>query len=1030
MKKHLQFIDGNTDKFWQIEIAGSTYTVTYGRNGTNGVSLQKTFDSVEACHQSAEKLTAEKIKKGYSEDGQITNSAVKVSRKVSAQEAIEALDEIIKYKQEAALLPFLQEKSKGHVSALKKHIKKCRRYWMEFMNFRKEPEFRHGRTADYGRRGSDVQCRIVTLSAIALFDKTDIASWSEALPLLNDTNNEILVHIIQWAKPSWLGSYFLSEIIKQNWTIVDYTALRYWERQNILEYNPELYALCIARFNDYDYTRQERRNTRQYMALILQDSVAYERDVPLLFNYETPLHTQTFKDNETDKHSFVLWEILFPRLLAENKIERTFFIEQSLQIQTKDWNNNLKSFFRKQIEALDPTVEELSTQQETLFTYLHAPNTAVVNFGLGLIKKIADRPDFHADSFLEWVEPMMMRNDCKPGVKALFPVLEKLNKNAPRLGPQIAALLAGVFAIDDLSLQEKAAKILLKIAGTPNEELKDKLLQFAPFMQGNVKSLLGTIWETNTALDTKSETYVQIAQEPDLLNEAVILPATWNDIIFQFGNFINSDEVLDAEILLNVFICQRHLFPADYRNQLDPYVKQMQGQHFSALYKNHVRDFLIAKTVRFNQLITSKYHYSNKLFSLATINKLIDKTEEKLNCLSTLPLLSFPTHKPCWVAPRALLERLLAYQNNGEKIDMVDLTIAISRMPRPQVPEAFPLLAGLTGWIKPFMEFCLGHSHTIELQEHSMISKLITFVSGKGDVSVNHALWAVAARTYYPSETFYIFEKTSLQTLPFVVSPPTTQISFKERWHKQYNYQLRKYERVFGSYELNVDYISAFGPIPQNLLYSIDIKKEKITWNFDLFIKANVYHLHSITPQNPEPLAILMLQAACANTNGSSDGLEAYLDITDRPEFWFSENSMLVFACCFFHEKKNTRLMATEVLINHIQRRTINPEKFGATIARLISEKYGVVLRVVDSLAAVKDVSALHNSALQAILDNIFKQVKIKEKMPVNFKKLVEHYLDLLYKTRQPPSPETRKFFERWQENNAMKVLAKKIIGF
>ncbi|MEP6929654.1 MAG: WGR domain-containing protein [Flavobacterium sp.] len=72
MIKYLKFIDGNSDKFWQIEASGLEYTVTYGKNGTSGTSQTKTFSTPEECLKTAEKILAEKVKKGYSETGEVT----------------------------------------------------------------------------------------------------------------------------------------------------------------------------------------------------------------------------------------------------------------------------------------------------------------------------------------------------------------------------------------------------------------------------------------------------------------------------------------------------------------------------------------------------------------------------------------------------------------------------------------------------------------------------------------------------------------------------------------------------------------------------------------------------------------------------------------------------------------------------------------------------------------------------------------------------------------------------------------------
>lgn len=62
---YLEFHEGTSSKFWQIEVAESNLTVTFGKIGTNGQSQIKTFESPEAAQKEAEKLAATKRKKGY-----------------------------------------------------------------------------------------------------------------------------------------------------------------------------------------------------------------------------------------------------------------------------------------------------------------------------------------------------------------------------------------------------------------------------------------------------------------------------------------------------------------------------------------------------------------------------------------------------------------------------------------------------------------------------------------------------------------------------------------------------------------------------------------------------------------------------------------------------------------------------------------------------------------------------------------------------------------------------------------------------
>jgi predicted DNA-binding WGR domain protein len=62
----LEFKDGKSSKFWQIKVSGSSHTVRYGRIGTSGQEKSKSFESPAVARAAAEKLEAQKRKKGYS----------------------------------------------------------------------------------------------------------------------------------------------------------------------------------------------------------------------------------------------------------------------------------------------------------------------------------------------------------------------------------------------------------------------------------------------------------------------------------------------------------------------------------------------------------------------------------------------------------------------------------------------------------------------------------------------------------------------------------------------------------------------------------------------------------------------------------------------------------------------------------------------------------------------------------------------------------------------------------------------------
>lgn len=1029
MKKSLKYIDGTSDKFWEIEVKGSNYTVTYGKNGTSGTTQTKSFGSDEECLKMAEKILAEKVKKGYSETGEVdVVSKPKSAKSKNADEIIEEYDSIIKAKKIELLLPFLKEKAKGNIEVLKKHVKKCKRYWMTYTDLTKDPGYvkKDNRDVYWGTRGDFQQNEIITLSAIALFDKADINSWDDALLVLDDTDHKpYVLETLQWAKPNWLDTFILEKVRRSDWISFNYHILRLFEESGLIQFNPELYALCLANTNEW----RAKIKSRVFIANVLEDKTTYERDIPEMFNYETGLQNISFRDNDKQSQDeFSTWAIIYKELLDQKKMDRAFFFENAIQIQTKEWNNNIKSFFRKRIEEFNVTEDELIVYQENIFSLLHNAYPPITSYGIELVKKIYVHPKFKTKSFLEWLEPMMMRSDCKAGIKSVLPVLEKISKANPKLNNQIASIIADIFVIADLTLQERASKILVKLGSAKDKVLKEKLSSYVSLMQGNIKSGLSQFMdeEALVADDAGFEEYQFESRKELLLTEEVELPKDWNEILFQFGNFIASEDALDTEILMNTYIQQRDLFPADYSAQLQPYEKQLQKHYFESNHKNVMKSFLSQKIVNINGGFDSRFKHYSKINTNLLIKPLLEKVQQKIESNSKLPMLSFPSHKPYWVASKVLVERVIAYQKENEEIDSLDLAIAIARMPRENTEEAIPLLDQIEGEFKSLLSFALGAEDKLTINSTSLVSKVLATLGKTTKETGNLSLWAVASRTFYPDDIFEEFGNTYLKDVPFVVSPYTPEIKFKEQWNEWKNYQTGARERSPSWYELRFD-MPNHTKIPNYLIYSQDIYTRSNSWDYNLNYAGNTYYWHSLTPQNSDALALTLLNN-CRTTDGSKPELRGFIDIMNRPEFRFSENALMLFATCFFQEKKDLRLLASETLINLIEKQILNLEKFALKTAFLASEKYGAFSRLTDGIIALKDISPLHNSALFLFFNTFFANLDVKEKLPTNFKKMVENYVDVLIKTNQKPSEKAVVFFEQWKDNASLKSLIKQIL--
>ena len=64
---YIQYKDAKTEKFWEGEAIGCSYTIKYGKMGTNGHEATTEFSSADEAVAKFEKVVKEKLEKGYKE---------------------------------------------------------------------------------------------------------------------------------------------------------------------------------------------------------------------------------------------------------------------------------------------------------------------------------------------------------------------------------------------------------------------------------------------------------------------------------------------------------------------------------------------------------------------------------------------------------------------------------------------------------------------------------------------------------------------------------------------------------------------------------------------------------------------------------------------------------------------------------------------------------------------------------------------------------------------------------------------------
>lgn len=88
--RRFELSDGKSDKFWEVSIEGTSFTVRYGRIGTNGQTQAKSFATEQKARAEADKLIEEKKSKGYVEVAAVAAAAPAQAAPVNPAKATNA----------------------------------------------------------------------------------------------------------------------------------------------------------------------------------------------------------------------------------------------------------------------------------------------------------------------------------------------------------------------------------------------------------------------------------------------------------------------------------------------------------------------------------------------------------------------------------------------------------------------------------------------------------------------------------------------------------------------------------------------------------------------------------------------------------------------------------------------------------------------------------------------------------------------------------------------------------------------------
>ena len=547
--------------------------------------------------------------------------------------------------------------------------------------------------------------------------------------------------LLLWAKPDWLGSYIRQELKRETWHSFNYHCLRFLEDAQLIQFEPELFALAIAKIPEiHDNDRlevqaqhirlhlnahtndtaelldrlraqlkhdeqqplivghlnhvQQLRDTisiQQHLNFYSQDKIASQRDLPLLLQYESYI----------DEYWAHLWVEIFQHVLDQHIFDRLSFLQHCLDVQNSHWHKGIKHFFLNIFLNNQPNISETLQLQQSLFALLHHPEKSVLQFAHHQIKPLIFLAEFQQTDWLSWLDAIMIRTDLKVLVKNILIIFkQQLKQNSPQQA-QILALCCDALLQTDFDVQARATQLIVKYA-TPEDDanIQEKLALYAPTLMAEHRTLLQK-WCQNTSAETQTETrYIHYEVQPEsnirYLNpeHLITLAQDTHEWLFLLQRYSQSKNPIDAELFLASGLQLQAQFPKNLKQFLQPVLKHLSD------YSDHPQDDIFKQLLiafidqRSIESIVRRYRHLGMLYHLPFAQ--FEQFSQQLKNKQKLGFLSTPTHAPYFIDPHVLLQRLLDYQTQNVEIDLSDLALALCRMPRENVQNILPLIEKLT----------------------------------------------------------------------------------------------------------------------------------------------------------------------------------------------------------------------------------------------------------------------------------------------------------------------------------------------
>ena len=810
-----------------------------------------------------------------------------------------------------------------------------------------------------------------------------------------------------------LGSFYLEPVINY---FTQFPPDNYIKKVLKERYNKEIDGLSFG-FQWYFYKKgwipfEEERFVKNLLEInmgsrsvttdaqfLLQNPEAIEKVLLQLYRIETKvLDLSKWKsDNPSSKISIsgvakvtTYWDEVFELLVHYGYQIPRSFVGQLLESLLNQWKKPHLDWHCRLLKWLAPTQEELLAHQQTLFAVLGTGVGSVVKTVMEYIVSIANALQFDFEGFRVQF-PLAFTVEKQP--KALLQGVEILAKEFKKHPPTDVSYreqLAVLFTQPDVKLQEAVAELLTTYFN--HEGLPEVIAPYRDYLKGKAQNLLASLSPSESSAPSDSSASSENSQTacaartsrtPLSLGEG-----SGERILFLIGDCIREKSAATIDVFFDTLVRLQDQIPADYAEQIKPYLKQLLAREwfvgtmpllylFLDSWSNQSPTPLVYDTDKEWKEIQKlykehKYTQADKLDKPRVMhiaanqaqqtfpylfNK-IARTLQKLKEKDTLPFLSTPTHEPFYIEAEVLVDKLLQYEAQGKSPDLDDLIVACNRLLFWEVSAAAKEKAQqLKGDYAPAIQYYLGLTDKIQLNEALL------------------PLWTQITRLKHPDEEFKVFENTQAKNILSVVKP----------FYIRYGWEKRTYANgeVGEEFTYHCNHYYKYGKDKSRpTLYNYyNANEGKCTSAQEAEYKL------SLNPHYPD--AILCAYIALWATMNEADQVRDMtlpLEAVLRYDLRVRHSGWLYIGACLLFEKRPSRDLAYEYICQAIARGE-DLTHLKTYLANVLAWDYLPIPRFIEFLDRPNPpaVKAFGKEVVELYLEEVKKQ----DKLPRNHKKLV-----------------------------------------